>query len=683
MDKKKLFLLFFSLIIVFTISGCSFKPLYSGYVTLYGTIRDYNDYSTLSNVLVTVNGYNTYTNYNGNYQINVWTDGKINWAAETDGYWPETKETYVYSDNHQLNASLKNKVDFSGTISGKVTISGSASSQNNNSQQITSTSKPFNINPVITELNTDSTLPEYIDGEILVRFKPGITAQNLSSTGQLMGKISSQSKNKLYKIKAPDETSTNDLYDYYQNLDSVETVSYNLIGQLMVVPDDYHFGYQWHYDNTYMSVAWDYTTGSSGVTVAVIDTGYVSHPDLNYNLDTNYDYDFVDNDNDATDTDSYCDDFDSGDYLRSHGTHVAGIIGAVGNNGTGVAGVNWDVNILPIRIFQIDSLSGSQYFETYDLYDAIYYAVDSGASVINLSLAYASTSIDSVPIIEEALAYAYNNKVTVVAAAGNSSTNYVYYPARSYYTIAVGASNINDQVAYYSNYGSELDIFAPGGDIRYDYNNDSFGDGILSTHGFYAENDPNYTDEDFYYFFMEGTSMAAPQVSGVAALLYSAGITNPGQIKEIIGRSSRSINDSQAGNVGLLDAEAALRSALTAADDLMEDIQILATIQLGDTYYVMSDISGADYQGNYQINHVKTNDYLSIIGWINTNDPGHNVIDAGDIFGKYGSTVFLSNGEYRSGIDFNLSYISTTSTLSNNNMKVVFGPPPISNQGGE
>ncbi len=670
MKRKKYLLLFLCLTILVIIPGCSSLPgLNNDETKIYGTITDYKDGSPLNDVMVTVNGETTYTNYYGQYQLKVNTGSMVDWKAEAEGYWTETEEFYIYSGSQVVNARLMNRIDFSGTVSGSVTISFGA--QSNSLQSNNSSNKELNIDPFVPELNTGKNFPDYVEGEILVKFKPGVKAGNLSSSGQLMGELASRSSNGLSKIKAPANTSTEELYDYYKNLDSVETVSYNRIGYLTNLPDDPGVVDQWHYDNIDMLEAWDHETGSSGVTVAVIDTGYVPHEDLDGNIDTFNDYDFVDDEYDAFDTDSYY--VNDNDYRVSHGTHVAGIVGAVGNNGIGVTGVNWDVNILPLRIFQVAG-NGNQYCDTGDLYDAIYYAVDNGAEVINLSLAYSSSTPD--PWIEDALEYAYNKGVTVVAAAGNDNASQAYYPASSYYTIAVGATDFNNQVADYSNYGSKVDIFAPGGDTESDLNDDGYADGILSTHSYYNDPVPEY-------LFMDGTSMAAPQVAGVAALLYSAGAANPDQVREIIGRTTTPINDSRAGDVGLLDAEAALLSALTGADDLTEDVQILAAVKSGDTYYVMSDITGADYQDKYQINHVKVNDNLRIIGWINDNNPDKNEIDGGDFFGEYSSTVYLTDGEYRSGVNFNIEYISTTGTMANNDMKVVFGPPPNYNSEGE
>ena len=168
--------------------------------------------------------------------------------------------------------------------------------------------------------------------------------------------------------------------------------------------------------------------------------------------------------------------------------------------------------------------------------------------------------------------------------------------------------------------------------------------------------------------------MAAPHVAGVAALLYDYGITSPNQIKEIICESTSYPN-------GLLDAYEALYFAGSEYNDLIKGIRVFAATKIDNTYYVMSDITGADSLQNYELNRVKTNDWLNIFAWIDVNENG--IIDTGDFFGKYHSEIRLSNGEHRSGIDFNIGDPSTASTMTNENMKVLFEAPPVNNEKGE
>ncbi|HDP69856.1 MAG TPA: hypothetical protein ENN38_03485, partial [Actinobacteria bacterium] len=221
----------------------------------------------------------------------------------------------------------------------------------------------------------------------------------------------------------------------------------------------------------------DITTGVSSCIVAVLDSGIDSHSDLLANIDQNLDWDFVDNDNDAFE-------------ITDHVTHVAGIISAIGNNSVGVAGLTWNCKIMPLRV--IDS-QGDAYDD--DIAEAIIYAADNGASVINMSF----SGPDYSEILAESVEYAYKNGCVLVAASGNEDTD-VGYPAVLPYVIAVGATDYNDLVTWYSNYGYSLDVMAPGGDET---------QGVLS-----ASADGNYLE-------MAGTSMVAPQVTGLAALICS------------------------------------------------------------------------------------------------------------------------------------------------------------------
>jgi len=223
--------------------------------------------------------------------------------------------------------------------------------------------------------------------------------------------------------------------------------------------------------------AWSYTTGSSNVIVAVVDSGVqTDHPDLSGNVLTGYNF--------ITDTEGQTDD-------NGHGTHCAGTIGAIGNNGKGVAGVCWNVTILPCKF--LDS-SGSGY--TSDAIEAINYARDEGASIISNSWGgdYYSSSLKSA--IE-------NSGALVVCAAGNDGVNTDYipqYPSAydSSNIISVAATDWNDDLADFSNYGNyTVDVGAPG---YYIYS----------------------TLKGSTYGFKSGTSMATPMVSGIAALVKSA-----------------------------------------------------------------------------------------------------------------------------------------------------------------
>ncbi|PKQ38116.1 MAG: hypothetical protein CVT59_02500 [Actinobacteria bacterium HGW-Actinobacteria-1] len=253
-------------------------------------------------------------------------------------------------------------------------------------------------------------------------------------------------------------------------------------------PDDPRYAAQWAYSRIQAEAAWDIERGEAFVTVGVIDTGAdLTHPELAPALDLTRDYDFVTDDEDAND-------------LNGHGTHVAGIIAAASNNATGVAGTAPGVKIVPIKV--IGKYTGSNS----DFIDGLYYAADLGVDVVNMSLGATAADIGASGrvLMQEAVDYAHARGVVLVGAAGNEGRNDIYYPAACDHVICVGASDSTDTLANYSNYGSQMDITAPGGVAG--------TSGILST----------YTYSGLHtYTYLYGTSMAAPFVSGAVALLRS------------------------------------------------------------------------------------------------------------------------------------------------------------------
>lgn len=243
-----------------------------------------------------------------------------------------------------------------------------------------------------------------------------------------------------------------------QRLPEIEFVepNYLFFSQAEVTPNDPYYPEQWHYSLINLPAAWSITKGSSLTVVAVIDTGVrFDHPDLQGVF---YDegYDFIDDDPDPTDPGMSYDG-----KIISHGTHVAGTIAALTNNSQGVSGVCWGgsgIRILPIRVLDDSGIGTS-----FDVARGIVYAVEHGAKVLNMSLGSPSDS----SIIRDAIKYAYDNDVVVVCAAGNDNGS-LRYPAKYPETIAVGAVRLDKERAWYSNYGPELDVVAPGGDLDVD-----------------------------------------------------------------------------------------------------------------------------------------------------------------------------------------------------------------------
>ena len=229
--------------------------------------------------------------------------------------------------------------------------------------------------------------------------------------------------------------------------------------------------------------AWGSAKGDPQTVIAIIDTGVdMTHPDLVAKL-VSSGRDFANNDDDATD-----------DFW--HGTHVAGVAAADTDNGVGIAGVAWNCRILPVKV---TDASGDGFYSW--IIDGIIWATDQGADVINLSI---GGDVDD-PFLKDACKYAHDKGVVVVAAAGNDGIAAVLYPAAyDDYVLAVAASDYDDTIAGFSSFGPEVDVTAPGVWVLGPAPQWYVGPGFLP------------------YLFGSGTSMAAPHVSGMAALIRSA-----------------------------------------------------------------------------------------------------------------------------------------------------------------
>lgn len=309
-----------------------------------------------------------------------------------------------------------------------------------------------------------------------------------------------------------------------------------------VVANDPLYQFQWNFDQVNAEAAWKSADGGSTV-VAVIDTGVAftrdeqrGYPALRDLESTGFasGYDFVDDD-----------DFPFDEH--GHGTHVAGTIAQSTGNRYGVAGLAPGASIMPIRVLNADGRG-----TTADIAEAIRFAADNGADIINMSLGGPIPS----QLMTDAINYAHRKGVTVIAAAGNNGWSIPSFPAANPNVFAVSATQFDRTKTFYSNYGRYIDIAAPGGNTRVDQNDDGRPDGILQET--VTLKDPRNHEFALYM----GTSMASPHVAGVAALIHSQGVTRPERIESLLMESADKnvpdYNESEYG-AGLLDAGAAIQ----------------------------------------------------------------------------------------------------------------------------
>lgn len=353
---------------------------------------------------------------------------------------------------------------------------------------------------------------------------------------------------------------------------NVEYIEIDQMLQPTATPSDPRYSDQWHYFENAAGInapaAWDNATGA-GVTVAVLDTGYRPHADLNANLLPGYDMISnlsVANDGGGRDSDAR----DPGDavsanecgYTHSarssswHGTHVAGTVAAVANNGEGVVGVAYDSKVVPVRV--LGKCGGL----TSDIADGIIWAAGGSVSgvpanpnpadVINMSLG-GSGSCSSTT--QNAINQARANGAVVVIASGNDNDNSANYnPGNCSGVVNVASVGRNGGRAYYSNYGSNIDVAAPGG--AQSFANDP--EGVLSTY-----NSGSNTPSSDSYSYSQGTSMAAPHVAGVAALIKQAKPSaTPDEIESILKSTTKSFGATcNSCGTGIVDAAAAVAEA--------------------------------------------------------------------------------------------------------------------------
>jgi thermitase len=362
---------------------------------------------------------------------------------------------------------------------------------------------------------------EYVPDEILVRFRKSASTAEINQCLFPSGAepISAIEDINVWVIQVPDGT-VGEAIAAISACPQVRYAEPNYVAFATdTIPSDANFSFQYGLRNVRAPQGWDYSTGSAAVTIAILDTGVdLDHPDLISKIVPGYD--FINNDSLADD-----------DHFQSHGTHVAGIAAASSNNGVGVAGVSWGARIMPVKV--LGPLGSGPLSR---VADGIIWAANQGAQVINLSL---GSDIDSLAL-RDAVNYAYGRGCVLVAAAGNNNGT-VLYPAIYPNVIAVGSVDGNNTRVSNSNTGEALDLVAPG---------------LLI-----------YSTIRNGYGYNSGTSMAAPYVSGLAAVLY--GVPGNGSSSLVTFQMTSSARDLGAAGFdyeygfGLIQMDAALKQAFS------------------------------------------------------------------------------------------------------------------------
>ncbi len=409
-------------------------------------------------------------------------------------------------------------------------------------------------------LNSFAGKPGWVADEIIIKFDPSLTDSQKEEIAKKYGLKLKRKSKKAKKFRVFKHSDPDAILNSLKNEPGVIYAERNAYAYALMVPNDPYYKYQWHMTRIGVEDAWDLATGT-GVIVAVVDTGIKQTLEDLANTQFVPGYDFVNDDNDPTDD-------------EGHGSHVAGTIAQSTNNGVGVVGVAFNAKLMPVKVLDF---RGSGTYD--DIADGIYYAVDNGADIINMSLGGSS----SLSVLEDAVNYAWSHGVVIVCAAGNESSSDPSYPAAYDAAISVSATTSIDTLASYSNYGSTIDIAAPGGDSG-DNNGDGYDDMIL-------QNTFSRTGEGYYFY--AGTSMASPHVAGTAALVKSANpnLTNA-EIRDILESTAEDLGDpgwDQYFGNGLVNAYAAVQSALGGGGGGGDEDTTPPTISNVDVTNITSD----------------------------------------------------------------------------------------------
>lgn len=450
----------------------------------------------------------------------------------------------------------------------------------------------FNKNNFVLPIEDSNNKNPSVSNEIIIKLNSNMKLKEQSLLNlnekynvESIKKVFRNSRNpdlsNIFKLRYKEDVDPRIVAGDYNNNSYIIYAQPNYIMEIYSIPDDpyYHSHSSWGqpYDDLWAlkriqcENTWNITIGSYNVTVAVVDTGIdYKHEDIIDNLWINKDEipdNGVDDDNDGFIDNIYGANFAYNNSNpmddNGHGTHCAGIIGAVGNNSIGIVGVNWNISLMAVKALDNNGQGDSSI-----LAEAICWAADQGAKIISSNWG-SSYRLTYNPIIEDAVRYAYNKGCILVFAAGNRNDNVIFYsPQNMNETITVAATDYKDRKAYFSNWGEKIDVSAPGIDI-------------LSLRANNTGDPTRIIGEKYYY--ESGTSQAASFVAGLCALLLSRNHSlNYRDIRKIITSNSDNSSPSFPYIGGRINVDRSVIYNLVRADILnpFRDANVIGLINI-------------------------------------------------------------------------------------------------------
>lgn len=403
-----------------------------------------------------------------------------------------------------------------------------------------------------------------IPGHVLVGLRSGVSVPDSAALRQRIGSLHAGRAPTLLRSlstglevhSVPLDVSLDEALREYRADPRVAFAEPDVVRPLQDVPNDLLVAYQWNLPPVRATAGWSTTHGQTNVRLAIVDTGIFDdgsrflapdgkpgHPDLRGKVDLR---------NDLTTSDTSQKDPD--DWV-GHGTHVAGIAAAAANNALGIAGLGYNTHLLDAKACHPEGCADSW------VIDAIGWSVQNGAKVISLTSASASACPSD---LQSAIDWAWSQNVVVVAPAGNSNSTQAMTPADCNHVVSVASTNADDTRSAFSTYGTWVTVAAPGGQ-------DAAGNLILST---------GYTG---LYEYREGTSMAAPAVSGLAALVWSTpyGTSNNAVVQRIMSSADAISGTGSAWQAGRVNVAAAVGSSQSTAVPMARPITTQVPIPSG------------------------------------------------------------------------------------------------------